>query len=79
MDPKKLTDVIYEVDRGLAWITLNRPERYNAFRGHTIDELIRCFKAAWSDRALHVKSRTYRQATFAALQRQAPTPSYRWH
>ncbi|MCZ6712602.1 MAG: 1,4-dihydroxy-2-naphthoyl-CoA synthase, partial [Deltaproteobacteria bacterium] len=47
MDPNKLTDVIYEVDHGLAWITINRPERYNAFTGHTIDELIRCFKAAW--------------------------------
>jgi len=54
MDPKKLTDVIYEVDRGLAWITMNRPERYNAFRGHTIDELIRCFKAAWADRKVGV-------------------------
>jgi naphthoate synthase len=54
MDPKKLTDVLYEVDRGLAWITINRPERYNAFRGHTIDELIRCFKAAWADRTAGV-------------------------
>jgi 2-ketocyclohexanecarboxyl-CoA hydrolase len=54
MDPKKLTDVLYEVDRGLAWITINRPERYNAFRGHTIDELIRCFKAAWADRTVGV-------------------------
>src|SRR2546423_1326828 len=44
-----LTDVLYEVDRGLAWITINRPERMNAFRGRTIDELIRCFKAAWAD------------------------------
>lgn len=54
MDPKKLTDVLYEVDRGLAWITINRPERYNAFRGHTIDELIRCFKAAWADHEVGV-------------------------
>ncbi len=54
MDPKKLTDVIYEVDRGLAWITINRAERYNAFTGHTIDELIRCFKAAWADRTVGV-------------------------
>ncbi|MCZ6822711.1 MAG: enoyl-CoA hydratase-related protein, partial [Deltaproteobacteria bacterium] len=54
MDPNKLTDVIYEVDHGLAWITINRPERYNAFTGHTIDELIRCFKAAWADRTVGV-------------------------
>ena len=46
----ELTDVTYEVDRGLAWITINRPDVYNAFRGRTVDELIRCFKAAWADR-----------------------------
>jgi 2-ketocyclohexanecarboxyl-CoA hydrolase len=54
MDPKKLTDVIYEVDRGLAWIVINRPQRYNAFSGHTVDELIRCVKAAWADRSVGV-------------------------
>jgi naphthoate synthase len=43
-----LTDVRYEVDRGLAWIVIDRPERLNAFRARTVDELIRCFKAAWS-------------------------------
>jgi naphthoate synthase len=54
MELKELTDVTYEVERGLAWITINRPERYNAFRGHTVDELIRCFKAAWADRSVGV-------------------------
>lgn len=54
MKAEELTDVIYEVDRGLAWITINRPERYNAFRGRTVDELIWCFKAAWADRAVGV-------------------------
>ncbi len=54
MDPKKLTDVLYEVDRGLAWIQINRPERYNAFSGHTVDELIACFKTAWADHAVGV-------------------------
>jgi len=42
-----LTDVSYEIDNGLATITIARPERYNAFRAHTVDELIRCFKHAW--------------------------------
>lgn len=42
-------DVHYEVDRGLAWITINRPEVFNAFRGRTIDELISAFKTAWAD------------------------------
>jgi naphthoate synthase len=49
-----LTDVAYEVERGLAWITINRPERYNAFRAHTVDELIACFKAAWADASVGV-------------------------
>ncbi len=41
------TDITYEVDNGLAWITINRPERYNAFRAHTVDELVLAFKQAW--------------------------------
>jgi len=45
----ELTDVTYEVDGGLAWITIDRPERLNAFRARTVDELIRCFKRAWAD------------------------------
>lgn len=54
----ELTDVTYEVDRGLAWITINRPDRYNAFRGRTIDELITCFKAAWADSKVGVAAIT---------------------
>jgi 2-ketocyclohexanecarboxyl-CoA hydrolase len=45
---EELTDVRYEVDRGLAWITIDRPDRLNAFRARTVDELIRCFKSAWA-------------------------------
>jgi len=45
---KELTDVRYEVERGLAWITIDRPERMNAFRAQTVDELIHCLKRAWS-------------------------------
>ena len=54
MNPAALTDAAYEVERGLAWITINRPERYNAFRAHTVDELIACFKAAWADATVGV-------------------------
>src|SRR5215204_4475631 len=43
----EFTDITYEVDNGLAWITINRPDRYNAFRARTLDELIRAFKLAW--------------------------------
>jgi len=46
--PQELTDVRYEEEDGLAWITIDRPERLNAFTAHTVDELIRCFKRAWA-------------------------------
>jgi 2-ketocyclohexanecarboxyl-CoA hydrolase len=49
-----LSDVRYEVDDGLAWITIDRPERMNAFRALTVDELIRCFKHAWADAGVGV-------------------------
>ena len=54
MNVAEFTDVSYEVDNGLAWITINRPERYNAFRGRTIDELIWSFKMAWADKNVGV-------------------------
>src|SRR2546423_14929401 len=44
----ELTDVRYELEDGLAWITIDRPERMNAFRAQTVDELIACFKRAWA-------------------------------
>jgi len=44
----ELTDVRYEVDDGLAWLTIDRPERMNAFRARTVDELIGCLKRAWA-------------------------------
>ncbi len=49
MEISEFTDISYEVDDGLAWIVIERPERYNAFRARTVDELIRAFKAAWAD------------------------------
>jgi naphthoate synthase len=43
------TDIRYEVhDGGVAVITIDRQERYNAFRGRTVDELITAFKTAWA-------------------------------
>ena len=47
-------DVLYEVRGGAAWITINRPERMNAFRGRTCDELITAFGRAGYDRAIGV-------------------------
>ena len=56
--PFGMEDVLYEVERGLAWITINRPDRYNAFRGRTVDELIRAFKMAWADHGVGVVALT---------------------
>src|SRR2546422_1708865 len=50
----ELTDVRFEVEDGLAWITINRPDRLNAFRARTVDELIHCFKRAWADAGVGV-------------------------
>src|SRR5215216_1730959 len=44
----ELTDVRYEVEDGLAWVIIDRPDRMNAFRARTVDELIHCFKRAWA-------------------------------
>jgi naphthoate synthase len=41
-------DVRYAVDDAVAVITIDRPDRYNAFRGRTVDELIAAFKTAWA-------------------------------
>lgn len=51
MRVEDFTDVAYEVaDGGVAVITIDRPERMNAFRGRTVDELIHAFKVAWASR-----------------------------
>lgn len=43
-------DIRYDVDGPAAIVTINRPERYNAFRGKTVEELIAAFRAAWADK-----------------------------
>lgn len=40
-------DITYEVENGLATITINRPKRLNSFRAQTVDELVLAFKQAW--------------------------------
>ncbi len=54
----ELTDVSYAVQDGLCWITIERPERYNSFTAHTVDELIACFKRAWADAEVGVVALT---------------------
>ncbi len=48
------TDVLYDVAGGIATITINRPEVYNAFRAMTVEELIKAFKSAWADASVGV-------------------------
>src|SRR6195256_5460569 len=49
-DATKFTDVIYEVRDRAAWIIINRPEVYNAFRGQTLEEMIQALHLAANDR-----------------------------
>jgi len=41
------TDVTREAECGLTGITIDRPERCNAFRGRAVGELVPAFKRAW--------------------------------
>jgi 2-ketocyclohexanecarboxyl-CoA hydrolase len=45
-------DIRYEIDGTSAVVTIDRPERYNAFRGQTVEELVKAFRAAWADPAV---------------------------
>jgi len=51
---KDYEDILYAVADGVATITINRPERMNAFRGRTVEELIDAFNRAGWDRAVGV-------------------------
>jgi len=46
------TDITYEMEDGVAIVTINRPDRYNALRGRTVDELIYAFRYAWVDNSV---------------------------
>jgi naphthoate synthase len=45
-------DILYETDGPVAIVTINRPERYNAFRAQTVEELINAFRRTWADDAI---------------------------
>jgi len=48
-DAPTYTDLLYQEKDGVATITMNRPEKHNAFRGITCDELLHAFnRAGWS-------------------------------
>src|ERR1700704_4958250 len=48
------TDVLYDKQDGVAWITINRPEVRNAFRTRTVHELTDAFVDARWDPAIGV-------------------------
>jgi enoyl-CoA hydratase len=50
----KYNDIIYEVTEGIAWITLNRPERLNALSPSMLDEWIDAIETAGKDEEVRV-------------------------
>lgn len=50
----QFTDIIYKKERGVATVTINRPQVYNAFRPLTIDEMMAAFQDAWYDETIGV-------------------------
>ncbi len=49
-DAPQFEDIIYEVRGRAAWIIINRPKVYNAFRGQTLEDLIRALHLAGNDK-----------------------------
>jgi len=47
-------DILFDITDGVATITINRPEVYNAFRGQTCEEIIHAFNRAGWDRTVGV-------------------------
>lgn len=43
-------DILYEIRGRAAWIIINRPKVYNAFRGRTLEELIQALHLAANDK-----------------------------
>jgi len=47
-------EIIYEKSAGIARVTINRPERYNAFTAVTLEEMHTAFRDAWADNEIGV-------------------------
>ena len=47
-------EIIYEKSAGIARVTINRPERYNAFTALTLKEMYAAFRDAWADNEVGV-------------------------
>lgn len=52
MSTPQFEDILYEVRGRAAWVIINRPKLYNAFRAQTIEEMITAFKLAADDRGV---------------------------
>src|SRR5262245_42919807 len=46
---REYRDILYEVKDQVAWVTINRPRVLNAFREHTLDEMIDALKSTRED------------------------------
>jgi 2-ketocyclohexanecarboxyl-CoA hydrolase len=51
-DKMTYEDILYDESDGVVTITINRPEKYNAFRGKTCEELINAFNRAGWDKSV---------------------------
>lgn len=54
MSEVEYTDILYEVGDGVARITINRPNRMNAFTPHTVDELTHAVQSSEKDNRVGV-------------------------
>lgn len=54
METTSFTDILYAENHGVAKITINRPDKYNAFRGKTCDEMIQSLHLAGWNSAIGV-------------------------
>ncbi len=52
MTQQAYEDILYEIRGPAAWVIINRPKVYNAFRGRTVEELINAFQRAANDKAV---------------------------
>lgn len=57
-------DILYRKQDGIATVTINRPQVYNAFRPLTIDEMLSAFEDAWYDETIGVIVLTGAQGNF---------------
>ena len=51
-DTPVFEDILYEKRDRAAWIIINRPKLYNAFRATTMEELIKAFQIAGYDKGI---------------------------